>query len=97
MLTAKKVPGRNTMVTSAMDRIWLESSPLAVAISMLVSPWDCRGQNSALIIQSRRGARKLTHCVAIAMPSTSMVHALILSSYSPIMDPILSFILIPAC
>lgn len=28
------------MVTSEMDFIWLESRPVACAMSMLVSPWD---------------------------------------------------------
>ena len=37
--TAKNVPGRNIMVTSAIDLIWRESWLVANAISTFVSPW----------------------------------------------------------
>ena len=40
-LTAKNVPGKNTIVTSAMDRMCFESRLVANAISTFVSPCPC--------------------------------------------------------
>lgn len=41
LLAAKKVPGKNTIVTSAMVLIWRESLLAAKANVTLVSPWNC--------------------------------------------------------
>lgn len=41
VLAAKKVPGRNTMVTSAMDRMCRESRRISSAMCTLVSPLAC--------------------------------------------------------
>jgi hypothetical protein len=40
-LTAKNVPGKNTIVTTAMDRMCFESRLVANAISTFVSPCPC--------------------------------------------------------
>lgn len=41
MLAEKKVPGRKTIVTSAIDRMCWESRLVALAISMFVSSCVC--------------------------------------------------------
>jgi hypothetical protein len=43
-LTAKKVPGRKTIVTRDIDLMTFESWFVATAISTAVSLWDCDGQ-----------------------------------------------------
>lgn len=50
-LTAKKVPGKKTIVTKAIDLICFESLLVANAISTFVSPCACR--LSALIIRNK--------------------------------------------
>ena len=40
-LTAKNVPGKNTIVTTAMDRMYFESRLVANVIATFVSPCPC--------------------------------------------------------
>lgn len=77
-LTAKNVPGRKTMVTREMDRMTRESWFVASAISTAVSLCDCICQSC--IMRSKK--KELTHCVAMAIPSTRIVQSRIFSSYS---------------
>lgn len=47
--TARKVPGRNIIVTSEMDFMTLDSRLVAIAISTAVSLWDLSRQPWARI------------------------------------------------
>lgn len=89
--TEKNVPGGKIIVTKAIDRMCLESRFVARAISTLVSPCDYCNEPPMPIVRNE----PLTHCVAIAIPSTRIVQSLILSSYSSLIEIRRDFILYP--
>lgn len=84
-LTASHVPGRKIMVKMAIDRMYFESLLVESAISTFVSPDACSKRVSNDVIVNHCILSALTHCVAIAMPSTRMEQSLTQSSYSSLM------------